>query len=109
MIIAGLFAAAMSTLAGSMSSLSGSAMMDLFKPISKRELSHQQELRISRIFTILAGAILTLVALLFITLSQSVVEIALGIASITYGGLLGVFLLGLLSKRYKKQRPLLVL
>lgn len=102
LIIAGLFAAAMSTLAGSMSSLSGSAMMDLFKPISKRELSHQQELRISRIFTILAGAILTLVALLFITLSQSVVEIALGIASITYGGLLGVFLLGLLSKKVQE-------
>jgi hypothetical protein len=32
-------------------------------------------------------------------MNQSVVEIALGIASITYGGLLGIFLLGILSKR----------
>ncbi len=98
LIIAGLFAAAMSTLAGSMSSLSGSAMMDLYKPLTKKSLNHGQELAVSRFFTIVAGAILTIVALLFITMSHSVVEIALGIASITYGGLLGVFLLGLLSK-----------
>ncbi len=97
-IIAGLFAAAMSTLAGSMSSLSGSAMMDLYKPITKKSLNLKEELAVSRFFTIIAGMILIIVALLFITMSHSVVEIALGIASITYGGLLGVFLLGLVSK-----------
>ena len=97
-IVAGLFAAAMSTLAGSMSSLSGSAMLDLFKPIFKKEMNDKQEVLISRIFTIVAAVILISVAFLFITMSKSVVEIALGIASITYGGLLGVFLLGLFSK-----------
>ncbi|MHB2153814.1 sodium:solute symporter [Calditrichota bacterium GD2] len=107
LIIAGLFAAAMSTLAGSMSSLSGSAMMDLYKPITKKNLSHKQELAVSRFFTILSGVILTVVALLFIKMSHSVVEIALGIASITYGGLLGVFLLGLLSQKVQEKAAII--
>lgn len=99
LIIAGLFAAAMSTLAGSISSLSSSAMFDLYKSISKKDPDAVRELRISRLFTIVAAAILTLVAFIFIQMSQSVVEIALGIASITYGGLLGTFLLGLFFKK----------
>lgn len=98
LIVAGLFAAAMSTLAGSMSSLSGSVMFDLYKPLMKEKDNPQKELFISRIITIIAAAILVMAALIFITMNQAVVELALGIASITYGGLLGAFLLGLFSK-----------
>jgi Na+/proline symporter len=89
----------MSTLAGSISSLSSSAMFDIYQTLLKKPLDEKKELYISRIFTIVAAVILVLVAFIFITMTQSVVEIALGIASITYGGLLGTFLLGLLSKR----------
>lgn len=106
-IVAGLFAAAMSTLAGSMSSLSGSAMFDLYKPLSKGKLSDKKELRISRFFTLAAGVVLVLVAFLFIRMNQSVVEIALGIASITYGGLLGTFLLGLFSNKVQEKGALI--
>jgi len=74
-------------------------MFDLYLPIYGKQISADKELKISRLFTIIAGTILVFVAFLFITMSHSVVEIALGIASITYGGLLGVFLLGLLFKR----------
>ncbi len=98
-IVAGLFAAAMSTLAGSISSLSSSAMLDLIKPLFGSRTTEKNELFISRLITVVATLILVLVAFIFIRLSQSVVEIALGIASITYGGLLGTFLMGLLSKR----------
>jgi len=93
-IIAGLFAAAMSTLAGSISSLSSSAMIDLYKPFFARENNPVHDLKISRILSVVWAVILTMVAFLFIQVQQSVVEIALGIASITYGGLLGTFLLG---------------
>ncbi|NOX89408.1 MAG: sodium/solute symporter [Calditrichaeota bacterium] len=106
-IIAGLFAAAMSTLAGSMSSLSGSAMFDLYKPLLKRKLTSAKELAVSRVMTIISAVILISVAFIFIKMSQSVVEIALGIASITYGGMLGIFLLGLLSKRVKERGALI--
>jgi len=106
LIVAGLFAAAMSTLAGSMSSLSSSAMFDLYRPIFGKNKSSQNELLVSRIFTIAAGIVLIFVAFLFITMSHSVVEIALGIASITYGGLLGVFLLGLFFRQVTEKGAL---
>jgi len=106
-IVAGLFAAAMSTLAGSMSSLSSSAMFDLYQPLLKQEVSEKQALYFSRIFTLLFGIILIFVALIFIKMNQSVVEVALGIASITYGGLLGIFLLGLLSKSVGQKAALI--
>ncbi len=101
-IIAGLFAAAMSTLAGSMSSLSSSAMLDLYKPYFGKNSTDQQDLWISRMLTIFWALVLSAVALLFIKVLASVVEIALGIASITYGGLLGTFLLGVLFKGPKQ-------
>lgn len=107
LIVAGLFAAAMSTLAGSMSSLSGSVIFDLYKPVWGKKVSEDKELFISRIVTIVAALLLTLIAFLFIQLQQSMVEIALGIASITYGGLLGTFLLGLLSKRVSEKGALI--
>ncbi len=103
LIIAGLFAAAMSTLAGSMSSLSSSAMMDLYKPYFAKDDNPKRDLLVSRIFTIFWAVILSSVAFLFIRVLQSVVEIALSIASITYGGLLGTFLLGTLFKKTRQK------
>ena len=41
-------------------------------------------------------------ALIFMNSSTAVVELALSIASFTYGGLLGTFLLGLLFKRTRQ-------
>ncbi|MBN2602366.1 MAG: sodium:solute symporter [Candidatus Marinimicrobia bacterium] len=99
LIIAGLFAAAMSTLAGSMSSLSSSTMIDLYQPIFGKGNTDEKDLHVSRFLTIIWGVVLTIVAFLFIRILQSVVEIALGISSITYGGLLGTFLLGVLFKK----------
>ena len=99
LIIAGLFAAAISTLAGSITSLSASAMLDLYRPVFGKRSDGKHDLKISRIFTVIAAMILIFVAFLFIQVQQSVVEIALGIASVTYGGLLGAFLLGLFDKK----------
>jgi SSS family transporter len=96
LIIAGLFAAAMSTLAGSMSSLSSSTMMDLFQPLFGIK---KNELFISRIITVFWAVALVLSAIFFMNTSTAVVELALSIASFTYGGLLGTFLLGLLFKK----------
>lgn len=105
-IVAGLFAAGMSTLAGSMSSMSSSVMFDLYKPLAKKTITAEKELKISRLITITAGLILIFVAFFFITISHSVVEVALAIASITYGGLLGVFLLGLFFKKVSEKGAL---
>ncbi len=99
LIIAGLLAAAMSTLSGSISALSSTTMMDLVVPISRRSWSEEETLRWSRRVSLAWGAALTVAALFFIRTPKSVIELALGAASYTYGGLLGVFLLGVLFRR----------
>ena len=102
-IIAGLLAAAMSTLAGSISSLSSSAMMDIYIPLLGKDASEKNKLIISRVLTIVFAVLLVLFAFFFIESSQAVVEVALSIASFTYGGLLGAFLLGLLNEKVKQR------
>ena len=103
LIVAALFAAAMSTLAGSLSSLSSATVLDIYIPIFGKNKSQHQLLGISRIVTGIWAVLLMAVAIAFINLEQSVVTTALGIASYTYGGLLGVFLLGLFHKRAKQR------
>ena len=98
-IIAGLFAAALSTLAGSMSSMASSTIMDLYKPYFGSTVTPERELFLARVVTVLWAGLLVGSALFFMNTSQTVVELALSIASFTYGGLLGTFLLGVLFKR----------
>ncbi len=105
-IIAGLFAAALSTLAGSMSSMASSTVLDLYKPRAGAGLTPEKELRFSRAVTALWAALLVVSALFFMNTSQAVVELALSIASFTYGGLLGTFLLGVLFKRPSQEDAL---
>lgn len=105
-IIAGLLAAALSTLAGSISSLSSSSMMDLFLPFFGKNINENKQLTISRYFSIFWAFILVGVAIFFMNTSQAVVELALSIASFTYGGLLGTFLLGILVKNAKQEDAL---
>ena len=99
LIIAGLFAAAMSTLAGSMSSLASSAMIDIYKPYFGKNQDERNELIISRIITAVWAVLLVGSAIFFMRTEKTVVELALSIASFTYGGLLGTFLLGVLFKK----------
>jgi SSS family transporter len=106
-IIAGLLAAAMSTLAGSISSLSSSAMMDIYIPFLGKNVTESNKLIVSRILTIVFAVLLVLFAFFFIESSRAVVEIALSIASFTYGGLLGAFLLGLLNKKVKQREAVI--
>ena len=104
-IIAGLFAAALSTLAGSISSLSSSVMLDLYLPFQKNN-DDKKNLLISKLLTIFWAVMLIFSAILFKESSKAVVEIALSIASFTYGGLLGTFLLGLSSKKVQQNQAI---
>ena len=104
-IIAGLFAAALSTLAGSITSLSSSTMLDLYLPFRKHT-DEKRNLLISKTLTIFWAAMLILSAFIFMESPKAVVELALSIASFTYGGLLGTFLLGLLNKKATQEDAL---
>jgi len=102
-VIAGLMASAMGTLSSAISSLASSTYLDLFKNTSKgKDLSPKKELYWSRIFTLLWGVLLIGGAMLFKDSKNPVVELGLSIASFTYGGLLGTFLLGVFFKKIKQ-------
>jgi Na+/proline symporter len=104
-IIAGLFAAALSTLAGSITSLSSSVVLDLYLPF-KKSVDEKKNLLISKLLTIFWAAMLIISAFIFMESPKAVVELALSIASFTYGGLLGTFLLGLSNKRIQQNQAI---
>jgi solute:Na+ symporter, SSS family len=104
LVIAGVLASAMGTLSSAISSLASSTFLDLFKMTKKGEsLDAQKEIVWSRIFTFFWGVMLIGGAMLFRDSKNPVVEIGLSIASFTYGGLLGTFLLGLFFKKIKQR------
>jgi SSS family solute:Na+ symporter len=80
--------------------------MDLYKPLSSSSMTQEEELRVARRVTLLWAVLLVGSAVFFMETSQTVVELALSIASFTYGGLLGTFLLGVLIKRATQEDAL---
>lgn len=108
LIVASLFAAAMSSLSSSLNSLASSTTFDLYKPYFGKSNTQAEDLRMSRMITIAWAVILTGSAFFFAFLQlqggerPAVVELGLGIASYTYGGLLGAFLLGRLFSKPDK-------
>jgi SSS family transporter len=101
-IIAGLLAAAMSTLSGSISALSSTLVGDIYKPYFGKGKTENQLLDVSRVVALVWSVVLILSAFLFMGSSKAVVELGLTIASFTYGGLLGTFLLGVFFDKAKQ-------
>ena len=101
LLIAGVFAAAMSSLSSSINSLASATAYDYWAPMVGARDDETRILQAGRVFTLVWSILLILGAILFIPLSEgtSAVEAALGIASLVYGGLLGAFALGVLTKR----------
>ncbi|MEV6228299.1 sodium:solute symporter [Saccharopolyspora shandongensis] len=102
LLIAGILAAAMSTLASSLNSLSTSTVSDLYQRISKRKLDDATVLRMGKGWTLVWAVVFVVFASMFSSTDNPVVEVGLSIASYTYGALLGAFLLGLLVKRARQ-------
>jgi solute:Na+ symporter, SSS family len=101
LLVAGILAAAMSTVSSSINSLAAAATHDIYAPAAGREGDEEHLLRAGRVFTLIWAAILIGGAILFRFAQQGtpIVVIALQIASFTFGPLLGGFLLGTLFKR----------
>lgn len=99
LLLAGILAAAMSTLSSSLSALSSSTVNDIVGRLRRRPLSDREGLRLGRWATIGWGIAFILPATVFESDSGSIVILALGIAGITYGGLLGAFLFGIANRR----------
>ncbi|MFO7768080.1 MAG: sodium:solute symporter [bacterium] len=96
LLLAAIFAAAMSTLSSSLNALASSTVLDLGR---RRQGQQDRELGRGRLATLFWALVLVGFAMLFRSQDNPVVEVGLAIASVTYGGFLGVFLLGRLTRR----------
>ena len=121
LLIAGVFAAAMSTLSSSINALSSTTAYDFWARARKRAgagegsgaspsggaetepgtVDEAAILRAGRVAAAVWSVLLVAAAVGFIPLSEdsAAVEVSLGIASVVYGGLLGAFALARFSRR----------
>jgi solute:Na+ symporter, SSS family len=98
LVIAAIFSAAMGTLAGSLNSSASTIVNDLYRPFTGQS-DERHLLRVGRVMTVVWGGVLTAVAFGAQRLEDNVVNNALAIASFVSGILLGLFLLGILTRR----------
>lgn len=96
LMIAAILAAAMSNLSAALNSLSSTSVIDVYLRFAPAA-SESRRTTVSRISTAVWGVILFGLAVLSRT-GGHVVELGLSIASVAYGSLLGVFLLGVLTR-----------
>ena len=98
LVIAAILAAAMSNLSAALNALASTTVMDFVKPLARATRSDAEWLSLARRATLIWGAILFVIAVVAQGV-KSVLEAGLSIASVVYGSLLGVFLLGLATRR----------
>jgi len=98
LLIAAILAAAMSNLSAALNSLSSSTIMDFVLRL-RPQTDERMRMRLSRLATFYWAMVLFGLAVLALQKVGRVVEVGLQIASVAYGALLGVFLLGVLTRR----------
>jgi solute:Na+ symporter, SSS family len=97
LMVAAILAAAMSNLSAALNSLASTSVVDFYLP-RHPDMPESLRTRLSRLLTVVWAVILFVLAM-FSRNGGHVVEIGLSIASVLWGAMLGVFLLGTLSRR----------
>jgi SSS family solute:Na+ symporter len=98
LVIAALFAAAQSTLSTSINSSATVIATDFYRRLLRPQCSERAQLRVLRATSVALGLIGTGAALLMISI-KSTLDAWWNLAGIFSGGMLGLFLLGALSRR----------
>jgi len=93
-----LSAIVMASIDSPLASLSASFVTDIYRPLIKKDGTDGHYLTVSRIGIGVFAALLALIAYVF-SFFQKILWLAFKIGGVTFGSLLGVFLLGLLTKR----------
>ncbi len=103
LVVAAIFAAAMSS---SLNSIAATAVNDLYKPLRPR-MHDKHYLKVSHLLTLFWGVVQIGVALVLRNRNRSALDLALSIASLINGPILGAFLVGTFLKRVS-QTPALI-
>ncbi|MGA3324045.1 MAG: sodium:solute symporter [Terriglobia bacterium] len=99
LLTAAILAAGMANLSAALNSLASSSVMDFYKPFARPRTDDRHYLRVSRLATLAWGVVIITIALAAQYLQRSALELALTVASVPYGSMLGIFLLGVLTRR----------
>jgi SSS family transporter len=108
LVVAGILAAAMSSHASAVNSLASASTHDFYAPLTGRE-DPTHLLRVGRWLTLVWTVILVAGAIAFRDQNTPVVQLALSVASLTYGALLGTYLLGGLWPRARQRDVIIAL
>ena len=95
LVVAAIFAAALSS---SLNSIAATAVNDIYKPFAK-DKSDKHLMRIAGILTVVVGIVQIVIAVGLKDAGSSALSMALAVASLINGPILGVFLVGAFLKR----------
>ncbi len=101
LLIAAVFAAAMSTVSTSMNSSATLIMSDYYKRFIRPDAAEKETMTILYAGTVLWGMLGTGLALLLVKLTESALDMWWTLAGIFGGGMTGLFLLGMISQKAK--------
>ena len=101
LVIASLFSAGMSTIATSINSSATIVLTDFAKRLSKKELSEKKSMRVLYATSFVVGALGIVMGLLMMRI-DGVLDAWWKLASIFSGGMLGLFLLGVVCKTVRR-------
>ncbi len=99
LLIAAIFAAAMSTTATSLNSSATLIMTDYYKRYINRNATEKQSMRALYFGTITWGILGTIMALGLVRLTESALDMWWNLSSIFSGGMVSLFLLGMISRK----------
>jgi SSS family transporter len=110
-VMAGLLAACVSSLTSVLNALASTTISDFYRPLRQRlrrrlapggkegEADSRHYVAMSRAATVLWGGLLVLTAIAFAGSQENIIDVALSALTYFYGALLGVFLLGIFTRR----------
>ncbi len=102
LLVAGIFAASMSSLDSALGALTSTAVTDFYRPfVSGKTETHY--LRVARLLTFLFGVLLALVALAFAGRGE-LLWLAFKWVGLIFGGMLGIFVLGVTTRSRGRDR-----
>ena len=103
LVVAAIFAAALSS---SLNSIAATAVNDLYKPFARNK-SDGHLVKLAGWLTVIVGVVQIVVAIAFMRSGESALALALSVASLINGPILGVFLVGTFLKRAGEKHALI--
>ena len=99
LLLVAVLSAAMSSISGTLNSLSAATIKDIVIPYFKKDMDDKLAYKLSLLFTFIWGIICTIIALFGDKFAETAIEAINKVGSLFYGSVLAVFILGIITKK----------